>query len=223
MGEEGVMLKLLVGLMGIVSLVAAIPLLFGGGSLVWVDTALADSEGFINTVPMEIEVDGYALVAGPAQIDILPTGPIDVGEIATLRIQAENQSPSQGIFIGVADANTVSEYLGGVPHAIVDELEPESMSLSYHTDLSGTELPAPPGDQPFWTTSAQGTGEIVLEWEIERGEVSFVIMNDDAADGLAFDAVIGARVPVIRPIGVSLLIGGGLTLAIGTLLLAMAL
>ena len=217
------MLKLLVGLMGIVSLVAAIPLLFGGGSLVWIDSALADSEGFVNTAQMEIEVDGYALVAGPAQIDILPTGPIDVGEIATIRIQAENQNSNQGLFIGVADADTVNDYLGGVPHAIVEELEPESISLTYHTDLSGTELSASPGDQPFWTASSEGTGGVVLEWEIERGEVSFVIMNDDAADGLAFDAVIGARVPVIRPIGVSLLIGGGLTLAIGTLLLALAL
>ena len=57
------MFRLLVGLIGVTSVIVAVPLLFAGGSLLWLDTTLTDAEGFVNSVPMEIEIDGYALVA----------------------------------------------------------------------------------------------------------------------------------------------------------------
>ena len=71
--------------------------------------------------------------------------------------------------------------------------------------------------------STAGIGAQELEWELEEGAVSFVVMNEDASDGLAIDAVAGVRVPLIGPVGVGLLIGGGVALAIGTILLALAL
>jgi len=216
------MFRILLGLIGIVGLVVATSLLFGGGSLLLLDATLTDEGGFFNSVPFDVEVDGYAVVAGPAEIDLTPDVPVDLGEIATLRIHAVQKDPMGGIFVGIADAADVDAYLGGVPHAIIEDLDEESFSLTYRVDAS-EESPGPPGEQAFWISSTVGPGAQVLEWEIETGDVSFVVMNADATDGISFEAVVGARIPLIRPVGTGLLIGGGVALAVGTLLLALAL
>ena len=219
------MFRLLLGVVGLTGILIAFPLLFAGGSLFWVDTALTDENGFVNSTVMEIEVDGFALVAGPTEVEDLPKipdSPIALGEIATLRIQAENLDTDQGIFIGIAPTEILDEYLGGVPYAVVDDTDVDEMFLSYRMNASDEPLPLP-GEQEFWTLSTTGIGLQQLEWELEEGDVSFVIMNEDASDGLAIEAVVGVRVPLIGPVGVGLLIGGGVTLAVGTILFALAL
>ena len=216
------MFRILMGLLGVVGLIAATSLLFGGGSLLVLESTLADEEGFIESVPFDIEVDGYAVVAGPAEIDLTPDVPIDLGEIATLRIRASHEDPGSGLFVGVAYADDVDVYLGGVPHAIVEDLDEEEFSLTYRVDASG-ELPGAPGEQSFWIESTHGLGMQTVEWEIETGDVSFVVMNEDATDGMSFEAIVGARVPLIRTAGTGLLIAGGVALAVGTILLAIAL
>jgi len=216
------MFRILMGLLGVVGLIVAIPLLFGGGSLVVLESTLADEQGFINSVPFDIEVDGYAVVAGPAEIHVAPELPVDLGEIATLRIRATQEDAARGLFLGVADAGNVESYLGGVPHAIVEDLDADEFALTYRVDASAG-APGMPAEQPFWIDSTSGSGMQTLEWEIESGDVSFVVMNEDAADGISFEAVVGARVPVIRPVAMGLVIGGAVSLAIGTLLLAIAL
>ena len=216
------MFRILMGLIGIAGLVVATSLLFGGGSLLLLDATLTDEGGFINSVPFDVEVDGYAVVAGPAEIELTPDVPVDLGEIATLRIRAIHEDPTRGIFVGIANAADNDMYLGGVPHAIVEDLNDESFSLTYRVDASG-EVPGSPSEQPFWISSTHGPGLQALEWEIETGDVSFVVMNTDAADGISFEAVVGARIPLIRPVGTGLLIGGGVALAVGTILLALAL
>ncbi len=216
------MFRILLGLIGIAGLVVAASLLFGGGSLLLLDATLTDEGGFINSNAFDVEADGYAVVAGPAEIDMTPDVPVDLGEIATFRIRAVHEDPTQGIFIGIADTSDVDTYLGGVPHAIVEDLDEESFSLTYRVDVSG-EVPGAPSEQPFWISSTYGPGLQTLEWEIETGDVSFVVMNTDATDGISFEAVVGARIPLIRPVGTGLLIGGGVALAVGTILLALAL
>ena len=219
------MFRLLLGVIGLAGALIALPLLFAGGSLFWVDTALTDANGFVNSTVIEIEVDGFALVAGPAEIEDLPEipdSPIALGEIATLRIQAENLNADQGIFIGIAPTEILDEYLGGVPYAVVDDTDEDEIFLSYRMNASGEPL-SPPGEQGFWTSSTTGIGLQQLDWELEDGDVSFVSMNEDASDGLAIEAVVGVRIPLMRSVGVGLLIGGGVTLAIGTVLLALAL
>lgn len=219
------MFRLLLGVIGLAGILVALPLLFAGGSLFWVDTVFTDADGFINSTEMEIEVDGFALVAGPAEIEDLPKipdSPIELGEIATLRIQVENLDADKGIFIGIASTEILDDYLGGVPYAVVDDTDEDEMFLSYRMNVSDEPL-SPPGEQEFWTLSTTGIGAQELEWELEDGAVSFVVMNEDASDGLAVEAVVGVRVPAIRPVSVGLLIGGGVALTVGTILLALAL
>ena len=216
------MLRLLMGLVGVVGLVVATSLLFAGGSILLLESTLADESGFFNSVPLNIEVDGYAVVAGPAQIDLAPSAPLDLGEIAMLRIRVTDFDPTHGLFVGVADATDVDAYLGGVPYAIIEDLDEESFSLTYRVDATG-EVPALPSEQPFWMNSTSGPGLQTLEWEIEAGDVAFVVMNEDGTDGISFEAVVGARIPLLRPVATGLLIGGGAALVTGALLLVLAL
>ena len=216
------MFKLLTGLIGVTSVILAVALLFGGGSVLWVDCAFTDAQGYVNTIPMEVDVDGYAVVAGPAEIDIEPELPISLGELATIRLRAEDQSPSRAIFLGVAPADAVDAYLGGVTHAVIEDLDEDSFDLTYRTSSTG-DVPAPPTMVDLWMESTVGAGEQVLEWEIQSGDVSFVVMNEEPTDAMRFEVVVGARVPMLRAVAVGLLVGGGISLAVGTLLLAAAL
>jgi len=219
------MFRWMLALLGVVGLVTALPLLFSGGSLVWVDTVLTDSDGFINSMEAEVEVDGFALVSGPAEIESLPDLPqipLRFDDVATIRIMAENLEPDVGIFVGLAEVDAMEAYIGGVPHAVVDDVSEDGFTLLYRTDVAG-DVPSLPTDQTFWTASASGLGEQVLEWNLEEGSYLAIVMNENAADGLAFRTTLGARVPLIGPVGVGLLIGGGLALALGTVLLAIAL
>ena len=90
------MLRLLLGLLGVTGLLVAMPLLIGGGTALMVDSTWTDEEGFIASTSIDVEVDGYALVAGPAEIDISPDMPLEIGQLATIRLDAVNQSPSRG-------------------------------------------------------------------------------------------------------------------------------
>ncbi len=216
------MIKLLLALLGITGTMVAAALLIGGGTLLWVDTTMTDSEGFINTKPVKLETETYAITTPPAQIEIETPGPIDAGTLATLRIVAENRDPDKGVFIGVAEATDLEGYLNDVAYAeIVDmEFEPFEATMVPHP---GVSAPQSPSVQAFWTASASGGGPQTLIWDVETGDFGLVLMNEDASAGVGVVAVVGARVPVIRPIGTSLLIAGGIVLAFGTLMIALAL
>lgn len=219
------MVRLVLGVVGLAGLVLAVPVMFAGGSLFWAESVLTDHDGFINSNTLEIEIDGFALVAGSSDIEEmpeLPESPIAIGEIATLRIQATSLDESKSLFIGIAPTQKLDDYLGGVTYAIFDDVNEDEMFLSYRMNVEETSL-APPAEQEFWVQSTTGSGEQELLWDLEEGNVSFVIMNRDASDGIAVQAEAGIRVPLIKPISVGLLVGGGIVMALSTLLLALVL
>ena len=219
------MIRLVLGVIGLAGVLIALPLLFAGGSLYWADAVFADADGFINSNTMDIEVDGFALVAGPADIEDLPEipdSPIALGEIATLRIQAQSLDDETKLFIGAAPAALLDEYLGGVPYAVFDDTDEGEMFLSYRMNATQGPLLLP-AEQPFWFQSTTGTGMQELEWELTEGDVSLVVMNADASDGMAIETVVGVRIPVLKPVGIGLLVGGGAALALSVLLLTVVL
>jgi hypothetical protein len=216
------MIRLLAGLLGITSAIVATALLIGGGTFLWIDATMTDSEGFINTKPVTLETETYAIATPPAEIDVTSTGPFEFGTLATFRIEAENLNPAKGVFISVAKADDLENYLDDVLYVEIEDLqiEPFETTMILHP---GHLAPQTPSAQAFWTISMHGLGPQSLTWDLESGDYAFVLMNEDASPGVAAEAVVGARVPLIRPVSISLLIGGGVALFIGTVLLALAL
>jgi uncharacterized membrane protein len=78
----------------------------------------------------------------------------------------------------------------------------------------GTIVPEAPTSQNFWTESAYGSGTQILEWELESGSHSLVLMNNNGSVGVDIDIVLGAKVPLLFGIGVGLLVGGVAALSI---------
>ena len=127
--------------------------------------------------------------------------------------------------MGIAPTSAVDEYLGGAAH---DEITDWNANLAAITELEytthqGTAPPGPPGTEGFWVASVEGTGLQTLDWTIEPGDWTAVIMNADASPGvsaeLAFGAAPSSNINAIAwtslTVGLVALIGGGLLLFLG--------
>ena len=87
----------------------------------------------------------------------------------------------------------------------------------------GSSEPMPPTHQTFWRVSERGIGTQTMEWETEVGNHSIVLMNDDGSAGLDLVAVFKVKVPeALLWIGVGILVGGIIVLAIGGLMVFFA-
>lgn len=129
------------------------------------------------------------------------------------------------LFMGIAATSAVDEYLSGVAHREITDWSSDLAAIVdvEYTTLQGTAPPGPPGNEDFWEASVEGTERLTLDWTVEPGEWTTVIMNADASPGvtaeLAFGAAPSANIDAIAwtslAVGLILLIGGGLLLYLG--------
>ncbi len=218
--------KIVLLIFGIIVLLISPVLLLPGGALIWAERELRDGEGFYTTKTIELDRDSYAIVTEPANIDLgeewewLPWvrswGPSD---FLTLKIEGSSSDSSKQIFIGVAETLDLKGYLAGVEYDEITDWEFRRRSPKY-TNHSGTSEPLAPTSQAFWIASAYGSGTQTMEWAIESGTYSFLLMNEDGSRGLDLEALVGIAVPsVLRGIGVALLVGGLVVLFFAVLML----
>ena len=222
--------KIVLLIFGVIVLLISLVLLLPGGALIWAERTLRDGEGFYTSKTIELDRDSYAIVTEPANIDLgdewewLPWvrswGPSD---FLTLKIEGSSSDSSKQIFIGVAETSDLEGYLTGVEYDEFSDFNFRRLKPEY-TNHPGTSEPLAPTSQAFWIASAHGAGTQTLEWAIESGTYSFLLMNEDGSRGLDLEALIGIAVPsVLWGIGVGLLIGGLVVLALAVLMIYLAL
>ena len=195
----------------------------------WAEKALRDSEGFYTTPVIKLEKDSYAIVTEPANIDLggdwkwISRGRrCDPSDFLTLKMEGSSSNPSTQIFLGIAEVSDLETYLHDVKYDEVTDFKIRRPSLEY-TDHSGTSRPEAPTTQTFWTASAYGEGTQTLEWGIEEGTYSLVLMNDDGSQGLDLAVSIGVKVPsVVGWIGVAILVVGLVLLGVAVLMIYLA-
>ena len=214
--------KIILLVFGIIVLLISIGLMVGGGALLWTDNVIKDSEGFYNTGTIQIEKDSYAIVSGPVNIDI-DTGwdwgwRWDLGDLATFKIEGSSNDLSNQIFIGVARESDIDAYLSGVEYDETTELHISPDRIDYQNH-PGSIVPGDPISQTFWTKSTYGAGTQILEWELEPGSHSLVLMNDDGSAGVDMSIVLGAKIPLLFRVGVGILVGGAVVLSISILMI----
>ncbi len=78
-----------------------------------------------------------------------------------------------------------------------------------------TPYPLPRATQPFWSTSAQGTGTQQIEWDLRSGRWAVVVMNADGGTPVSVDLQAGVRSDLLLPVFIGLLISGIALLAVG--------
>ncbi len=212
----------------IILLISLVPFLAGGG-LMWAEKALRDSEGFYTTPAVQLEKDSYAIVTEPANIDLggdwewLSWGRRwSPSDFLTLKIEGSSSDPSKQVFLGIAEVSDLKAYLNDVEYDEITDFRIRRPSLDY-TNHPGTLTPEDPTNQVFWTVSAHGEGTQTLEWGIEEGTYSFVLMNEDGSRGLDLAASVGVKVPaIVGGIGIGLLVVGIVLLVVAILMIYLA-
>ncbi|MFW6013464.1 MAG: hypothetical protein ACOC82_04775 [Candidatus Bipolaricaulota bacterium] len=192
-------------------LLVGVGLIIGGGSILWAETFMKDSDGFYTTRKVEVRRSSHAITSDSADIDVKHlSGLLNWIESIEVKLTAENER-DEGVFIGIAPADDLKEYLNGVHHDRIEEVDlnhpigdPE---ISYK-NYPGTSSPSAPSSEEFWSASKSGTGEQVLKWGIEEGTYAVALMNQDGSAGLDIKASIGANAPIASGLGLWLTVAG---------------
>jgi hypothetical protein len=187
-----------------------------GAALLWADGE-GDSHGYLNTDSERFSTGGHALAT--ENLDVELDGPeslLDDGAVGKLRVRAESNDGKR-VFVGVARTTDVEDYLRGSAHDVVTDVDFDPFDADYEAQRGDRE-PARPAQQGFWAASAHGDGQREVTWDVDDGDWSVVVMNEDGSRGVDADVRAGVRLGWLDEAGfVSLLTGAALLLIAGAL------
>jgi hypothetical protein len=185
-------------------------LILGGSGLLWFYGTQQDADGFFTSPTWEMSSTGYAITS--TDIDLVRPGPSawwpDAG-VATARIDVD--AGTEPVFVGIGDADAVAGYLDGVAHDEVTALDDSPLEVTYRR-LDGRAPATAPAEETIWAASTVGAGTQVVTWDLEPGEWTVVVMNADGGAGVAADVSAAARLSILAPIALGLLVAGLLIL-----------
>jgi hypothetical protein len=200
---------------GSLLLVVSLGTVAAGVAAAVADNAMRDDAGFLMSDTETFSTETFAIASQPLEVHL--DGP---GALAPDSILGEAKVTATGdgvvpLFVGVAASEDVDRYLEGVRHATVIDL---ADAPTYATTGDGPPRLAPT-DRGFWAASATGTGTLSVEWPVESGDWTLVVMNADGSDSVAAEVAVGATAPALEWI-TPVLLSIGLT---GTVLAALLL
>lgn len=199
MSAGRIVLAIFGGLLALVGL----GVLAAGGGMLWAYGAERGADGFFDTPSVALQSEGHALVSEQLDLGARPGDVFPSGRLATVRVTAEADN---GVFVGIGPEAEVAEYLDGVGHSVVRRIVSDA-DVAYR-QIDGGAPAVPPGDVDFWAASATGPGTRSVEWELEQGEWTVVIMNADGSAPVSVDASAGARTEWLLPIAIATLAFG---------------
>lgn len=217
--------KIILLIFGVIGMLISVSLLLGGAGILIADNIIKDNDGFYTTKTINIDRDSHAVVTGPTDVDVdvgWNSGLLwDLGDLVTFRIEGSNKDSSNPIFIGIARESDIEDYLDNVEYDEIKRLNTTRLDIDYRNH-SGTRSPETPIAQTFWEESTYGTGTQILEWELEEGSHTLVIMNTDGSAGIDTNMVFGAKIPLLLGVGIGILVAGIIGLFISILFIALA-
>ncbi|UWX98581.1 DUF4389 domain-containing protein [Arthrobacter zhaoxinii] len=175
-------------------------------------------DGYLSVPEETYSVGSYALTSENIEV----SSGISAGDnVGTVQIRGTN--PDGELFIGIASDTDVDRYLAGVAHSELGDVTFEPFSAEYE-ETPGTAAPAPPGEQDFWAASSEGAGTREIDWPLQEGEWTVVVMNADAAPRVTAELQAGVRSDVFGPLtwwlilGAVVLVLGGVALILAGIL-----
>jgi hypothetical protein len=186
---------------GAITGLAAAGLLAVGGVALWGDSE-KDADGYLSTDSHRFAASTHALASESLDVDLDGAEWLmDSEAFGEVRLEVAPRS-DEPVFVGIAQTDKVSQYLRGVAHTSVSDVDSWPFETNYaERAIAGDRRPAPPGEQSIWAASAQGAGAQTLEWDIEDGDWSVVVMNADGSAGVDAGVTAGAKVPFLTELG----------------------
>jgi hypothetical protein len=176
-------------------------LLAVGGVALWGDSE-KDADGYLSTDSHQFDAGTRALAS--ESLDVNLDGAewlMDADDFGEVRLEVAPRS-DEPVFVGIAPTDQVSRYLRDVPHTYVSDVDSWPFEADYgERAVAGERKPAPPAEQSIWAASAQGAGTQTLEWDVDEGDWSVVVMNADGSRGVDVDVEAGAKVPFLSAAG----------------------
>jgi hypothetical protein len=184
------------------------------GGLAFVGESEKDSDGYLSTDTHQFEAGSRALATENLDVDLgAGNSVLDTPDLGNVRLQVESRD-DKPVFVGIASTSDVEKYLQGVSHTTLTDVDTSPFEASYN-DHAGDRSPVAPADSQIWVASEHGSGKQTLNWEIEDGDYSVVVMNADGSAGVDADVSTGADVPFLDEIGWSAVGSGSFVLIIG--------
>ena len=200
--------------LGTLAALMGLGLLIAAAGVGWVNFQQRDN-GYFTTPTERYDVATRAITSPGLDVlvdeelpDVLP---VDSAGRMLLR---GTSATGQEIFIGIGPQEDVARYLANVRHSEITELKSYPFRVQYR-EVPGDAEPAAPGAQPFWSTSAQGSGTQQIEWDLRSGRWAVVVMNADGGAPVSVDLQAGVRSDLLWPVFIGLLIGGIVLLVVG--------
>ena len=165
----------------------AVLFLAAGGAALYADGQKDD--GWFTTSDARFSTDTRALATESLDMDLEG---FDAGLAGQARLQVTSAAGGP-VFVGIAPTEDVERYLAGTEHATLTDLDTSPFRATTET-VPGARTPADPAAQDIWSASTSGTGTQSLEWDIEEGDWSALVMNADGSPGVDVQAS-AARTP----------------------------
>ena len=194
-----------------------------GGLALWGDSQ-KDSDGYLSTDTHRFEAGTRALATENLDLDMDDAGFItDSNDLGKVRVQVESRG-EKPVFVGIARTSDVDDYLAGVSHTTLTDVHSSAFDGDFDADYddhAGAQRPVSPTHTRIWSASEHGSGKQTLNWEIEDGNWSVVVMNADGSTGVDADISAGAKVPFLDELGWTAVGSGSFVLVLGVALLVM--
>jgi hypothetical protein len=212
--------RIILIVLGSIGILLGVGLLSSGGFVLWADRTQRE-DGYLTTPSERFATPTYALTRARLEIDDSdwPDWLWNVSWFGKVRIRAD--AGARPLFIGIGPEAAVTQYLGRVAHADVEDIELDPFRVKY-VPISGGAPRQPPAAQSFWVASASGLGRQTLTWNVRDGDWSAVLMNADGSRPVAADIDLGARLSFLLWVAIGLLVGGGVVFAGSTALVILA-
>lgn len=208
--------KIVAIVIGVLLILISLAFLGSGSFLTWLGSH-TDSNGFLSFTDNHLSSSGYALTSPNVELKIGSSDWIPGGGFVEIRATSTGTAP---IFVGIGPTDQVAGYLNGVAYDEVTNLGwfRSSVDLVHH---EGGAPASAPGQQDFWAAKQEGTGTQSVEWAVQSGNWTAVLMNADGSAPVSANLRLGARLGFLLPLGIGLLVAGVVLLAVGILLVVL--
>jgi hypothetical protein len=205
---------------GAIATLLAVALVGAGALALWGDSQKG-SDGYLTTDTERFHAGTRALATENLDVDLGDADTLaESDDLGRIKVTAESRD-GKPLFVGIARTSDVEDYLAGVPYTSVDDVNASPFEADY-TRHGGNRHPVSPEHAGIWAESSNGSGEQTIDWEIDDGDWSVVVMNADGSLGVDADVSAGANVPFLDELGWSAIGSGAFALVIGIGLIALA-